>query len=701
MRVAIACAALLAATADAADTEKLNLLMIISDQHRWDVAGHAGNDIIKTPNLDQLAKDGVHFSKAYTICPVCCPSRTSMLAGRTPEQTQVRGNREMATGPRQNTYDRVLLANGWGGEYHGKYHSPYNYTRDASGATYYTKPVRWLNGDGPIGCTPAGSSHCVLYNQTANASSGLPTGVQSLSTAYRAYLDKHEPLIPLQLGQLMEGMYQRPYWADVADKRYNQTTNKTLLALTNRLIAEGNAHEVSHTDQQHVNGRLALSANHSYSALTLNEGLAAMDRLKAAPFTLTVSFEAPHPPFVIPSPFYGLYDNDTIPDPWTVEDPMTASPYHHPHSPSGDEAQVRQQRSNYYGMVAQNDKMVGDLLSRLEELTLTPSTLVIYVADHGEMLGDHHMQSKMVFYEGGVHVPLIMRLPGVIAAGTVVSAPVSNVALFGTILDYLGLPGIAPSTSKSLRPLIEGMEDANQTRVIFSFWDSDISPGFMAFDGRFKLMIGRTEKTSNDQCDALVERGPDAPYFTHRSPCGVDEQGFDAPGVDALYDLRYDPMENINLLRSPFVKKPLSALHQSEKDNIVPFERATSLKATLVSWLKETDSQYMIPVTKRQMNTSHINQIPMLVTSIAAPTWKVGKPNTMLIPASTFLDVDGDTLHYAGSLDRGTLPGWLKVHPKDGSVHGTPPSKGAHLLRVTAADHKTGSAFVELQMTVE
>ena len=160
-------------------------------------------------------------------------------------------------------------------------------------------------------------------------------------------------------------------------------------------------------------------------------------------------------------------------------------------------------------------------------------------------------------------------------------------------------------------------------------------------------------------------------------------------------------MENINLLRSPFVKKPLSALHQSEKDNIVPFERATSLKATLVSWLKETDSQYMIPVTKRQMNTSHINQIPMLVTSIAAPTWKVGKPNTMLIPASTFLDVDGDTLHYAGLLDRGALPGWLKVHPKDGSVHGTPPSKGAHLLRVTAADHKTGSAFVELQMTVE
>ena len=81
---------------------------------------------------------------------------------------------------------------------------------------------------------------------------------------------------------------------------------------------------------------------------------------------------------------------------------MTASPYHHPHSPSGDEAQVRQQTSNYYGMIAQNDKLVGDLLGRLDELGLAATTLVVYIADHGEMLGDHHMQSKMVFYEVGV-----------------------------------------------------------------------------------------------------------------------------------------------------------------------------------------------------------------------------------------------------------------------------------------------------------
>ena len=82
-------------------------------------------------------------------------------------------------------------------------------------------------------------------------------------------------------------------------------------------------------------------------------------------------------------------------------------------------------------------------------------------------------------------------------------------------------------------------------------------------------------------------------------------------------------------------------------------------------------------------------------------TWQVGKLNTLVVPAGTFLDVDGDTLTFAGTLDRGALPGWLRVHPKDGSVHGTPPSKGSYLLRVVAADRKAGSAFAELELTAE
>jgi hypothetical protein len=54
----------------------LNVLMIISDQHRSDALSEAGNTVIHTPNLDKLAQEGVRFTKAYTICPVCVPSRS-------------------------------------------------------------------------------------------------------------------------------------------------------------------------------------------------------------------------------------------------------------------------------------------------------------------------------------------------------------------------------------------------------------------------------------------------------------------------------------------------------------------------------------------------------------------------------------------------------------------------------------------------
>ncbi|EOD33207.1 hypothetical protein EMIHUDRAFT_202442 [Emiliania huxleyi CCMP1516] len=625
--------------------DKLNLLMIISDQHRWDCLGEAGNTIIHTPNLDQLARDGAHFTKAYTVCPICAPSRTSMLAGQSPEQTKVRGNGDLTTAPRRMTYDRVLLESGWSGEYKGKYHSPYQYTRDEHDKTYYSQPVQWMNGKGP---------------------SNPPKGIQSLTDTYRSYLDLHEPLQQLLPGQLLDSCYRRPYWADVADLRYEQAFNKSLLALSNHLIRQGHADKVPKSPQQNVNGRLALSANHSYSALTLDDAMAALDRLKGVPFALTVSFDAPHPPFITPYPFYGMYPSGSIPDPTTVEDPKTASPYHHPHhprSPSGDEAQVRQQTSNYYGMIAQNDKMVGELLSRLDQLNLASRTLVIYVSDHGEMLGDHHMQSKNIFYEGSVHIPLIMRLPGVIPAGKVVSEPVSNMALFGTITDYLGLPGLAPSTSESLRPLIEGTKSNGS--VIFSFWDTDVEPAYMALDGRFKLMIGRKETGG---------------------------------GVDALYDLQNDPTEVINLLRSPYVSRPLSQLHPHEKDDIVPLDKARRLQTALVDWLEDTGSQYASAVAKRQMNTGHINQVPLLVTPMPDVTWRVGQPNTLTIPAGTFLDVDGDHLTFSGTLDRGNLPQWLQVHPDDGRVRGTPPSKGRYLLRLTATDHKAGGAFVELQL---
>ena len=183
---------------------------------------------------------------------------------------------------------------------------------------------------------------------------------------------------------------------------------------------------------------------------------------------------------------------------------------------------------------------------------MADNTLVVFTSDHGEMLGDHGMHSKFVFYEGSVHIPLLLRLPGTIPAGTVVKAPVSHLDLFATILDYCGVAAPA-SEGESLRPLIEGKSDG-AGRFVVSEWPATAVPGFMVCDGRWKLLFGRTAK---------------------------------ARSLDALYDLKNDPNELHNLLAD----KVDWEKHRGE---------AERLKGLLTGWLQRIGSPCLESVTARQ-----------------------------------------------------------------------------------------------------
>ena len=67
----------------------MNILFLMSDEHRPDVAGFAGNDIIRTPNLDRLAQDAVVFDNAYTPSPICVPARHALMNGRLPRTSGI------------------------------------------------------------------------------------------------------------------------------------------------------------------------------------------------------------------------------------------------------------------------------------------------------------------------------------------------------------------------------------------------------------------------------------------------------------------------------------------------------------------------------------------------------------------------------------------------------------------------------------
>jgi arylsulfatase A-like enzyme len=302
-------------------------------------------------------------------------------------------------------------------------------------------------------------------------------------------------------------------------------------------------------------GCLEIPPEFTLAACTAKEGLAALDRLKDGPFTLTVSISPPHPPMVLPKPYYGMYPAEQMPVPSSIGDARANSPYHARKVGMteiyGKPENVRQMISDYYGLITEDDDWIGRILQKLDDLGLADHTLVVVTADHGEMLGDHGMASKFVFYEGSVHIPLLMRLPQVIPAGTVVKAPVAQIDLFSTILDYCGVAGEA-SEGNDLRPLIEGKEDGAK-RVAFSEWHSSHVPAFMAFDGRWKLLFGNSPS---------------------------------AKSLDALYDLQTDPQEVTNLIG----QNPEREKHRVE---------AERMKGLLVGWLERVKSEDLEGVKAR------------------------------------------------------------------------------------------------------
>ena len=144
--------------------------------------------------------------------------------------------------------------------------------------------------------------------------------------------------------------------------------------------------------------------------------------------------------------------------------------------------------SNYFGLMREIDDWVGKILDTLDAIGETENTLVIFTSDHGEMLGAHGFREKNMFYEEFVHIPLLMRLPGMIPPGRRIDAPVGQIDLYATILDYLEA-GPLPSDGQSLRPLAD--DPTATRRYVIAEWHRRAVPGYMVYNGRWKLMFGR------------------------------------------------------------------------------------------------------------------------------------------------------------------------------------------------------------------
>ena len=442
--------------------KKPNLLFIMTDQQRFDALSLAGNTILKTPNLDRLAKQGVWFQNAYTQCAVCAPTRASILTGCTVENHKILTN-EISASPKETgrmpmpTFDELLSKKGYRCEYVGKWHGPEFH------AEVYQNPER----------------------KAKNGKSVFAPG--GLTALYMDYLNGKYPRENLKPGELYDTFTDRPYIPNPLDKRYGKQDSAVPRA-------------IKKNSQPDLHGELQTPSEHSFTAFQAKQTIEALERNKNNTFSITCSFHFPHAPMLPVKPYSIMYTVKDMPVPASIADPMLNSPYR---SQNGrlenpeyaDPEKIKYMIADYYGLVKEIDDWVGKILTKLKELGLEENTLVIFTSDHGDMLGAHGMREKNVFYEESAHIPLMIRFPGRIKPATSVDGYVSNIDLFATINDYLHLAEY-PSDGKSLRGLIEGTDLAHGQYVVTEWlYNEDRTPAYMILKGGWKMFIPFSEES--------------------------------------------------------------------------------------------------------------------------------------------------------------------------------------------------------------
>ncbi len=503
-------------------TKRPNVLFIMTDQQRWDAMRCAGNLGIKTPNMDRIAREGVQFTNAYSACPVSVPARTAILTGRTIFNNKVLNNNDVESDsvPTHPTFDQVLAENGYRTEYYGKWHSPYQF------ATKYKNEVKTTNKD----------KHA--------------KNVQSNVDAFRQYLtEKFGSARKPNANELIDFMSLRPYVALQVDGRYGTVQ---------QFDANGKPSK-SNGDSQANN--IGIFHSQTDASLAAFEGHEALTALKAIPanqaFSLTCSFGPPHPPFIAPKEYADMYDIEKIELPLSINDELKNAPYTQSSQVADarfkNPEMVKQLKWVYYAMVTQVDDWVGKLLDELDSKGIANNTIVVFVSDHGELLGDHGLVSKNKMYEGSVHIPLLIRYPKVIQAGKKVDTPVSHHDIFATIMDYTGMK-IPENDGRSLRNLINGKKDAIDYAV--STWGAINNGGpFMIRKGDWKMIV----------------------YLQ----MGEKKQ----KNTNALYNLKSDPLEMNNLIGS-----------NPEKGKYT--DVTNELKLTLKNWMLNTKTPYVAELDK-------------------------------------------------------------------------------------------------------
>ena len=418
-----------------------NILLLISDQHRFDWVGRNPEIPVPTPHLDALASRGVDFTRAIVPAPVCGPSRSCLASGMEYENCSVARNRDMYDAALRPTFFKHLHDSG-----------------------YHTMGCGKIDlHKGPDGRRPDGKLHMEEWGFSDMLITGSKGGGDT--EPYGFWLDSLDP--PLK----------DIHNADISERRLPRHVNWWGM-----------------TDPTPI-------GDHAYKDnYTARTGMDLLDGVPdGSPWFLIVNFNGPHPPMDITERMEREYRGpdriiEDFPQPHNYHGIARVGQMLAPPSPFTPEHHIRI-RQNYAAMIENIDRWIGLYEERLTERGELDDTIVIYTSDHGEMLGDHDYWGKGLPHEASWKVPMVMAGPG-IAAGGRSDALVSVMDLAATSLDYAeaGVPD--ELQSRSLRPLLDAGAGEHREYVRSALQSGNAASGRFRLvqDHRYKLVDGFQEE---------------------------------------------------------------------------------------------------------------------------------------------------------------------------------------------------------------
>tara|TARA_B100001093_G_C26783401_1_gene995609 strand:- start:14 stop:1579 length:1566 start_codon:yes stop_codon:yes gene_type:complete len=404
-----------------------NILFIAVDDLRPEL-GIYGNSVIKTPNIDKLAREGSLFKKHYVQVPTCGASRYSLMTGLRPKKKIHLENRvfykEMAN---QNEKDK-----------------PESFVHHLKRNGYITVGIGKL-------------SHSV---------DGLVYGYEE------------KPSKILEMPYSWDRFLFNPgIWRTGWNAFFGYANGENRQSLKKRVKPYENA-EVS--DHDYPDGLILKSAIEELKKL----------KNQSKPFFLGVGYFKPHLPFNSPKKYWDLYERDSIPiapDPFIPENVNPSSignmDEFYNYELSDEKPTIQKKISDkyarklihgYYASVSYIDNLVGKLLKELELLDLEKNTIVVLWGDHGWHLGNDRKWGKHSLFERSLKSTLIIKLTGNQNKKKEINSIVESVDIYPTLMDICNINIPYDLDGESLLDLMK-FKHKKRNGIAYSFWKNGVS----------------------------------------------------------------------------------------------------------------------------------------------------------------------------------------------------------------------------------